>query len=90
MTIENRILAEVSAYARVPRSVLLSKSRNSEVVELRALAIKCMLKKGVTLAAIGRFFGHSDHTSALHARDTDYPTDEAIDFILERTKSPEL
>jgi len=84
MTIENRILSEVSAYARVPRSVILSNSRKSEVVALRGLAIKCMIKKGVPLSTIGRFFSHRDHTSAMNARDKNYPTDEAIPMILER------
>jgi len=91
MTIENRILSEVSAYARVPRSVILSNSRKGEVVALRALAIKCMISKGVQLATIGRFFGHKDHTSAMNARDNSYPTDEAIPMILERVNDrPQL
>jgi chromosomal replication initiation ATPase DnaA len=90
MTTEERILAEVSAFGGVPRSVLKSNSRKSEVVALRALAIKCMLRRNITLSAICRFFGHTDHTSAMNARDTNYPTDNAIGFILERTKTPEF
>jgi len=84
MNIQNRVISEVAAYSRTPISVIKSKARDHEIVSLRALAIKCMIKKGLSLQTIGRFFGHSDHTSALHARDTDYPNDYAIPLILER------
>jgi chromosomal replication initiation ATPase DnaA len=79
-----RILSEVSLYSRTPVKVLKSKSRFLEVVALRALAIKVMLKRGHNLTSIGDFFGHADHTSAMHARDTHYPYDVAMPLILER------
>lgn len=75
------ILSEVSAYARVPMSVILSKTRKHEIVALRGLIVKVALRKGYTLQTIADFLGYKDHTSIMHLRDTFFPTDEAVDMI---------
>jgi len=67
MTIE-RVLQAISTYYRIPVAALVGKSRRSDIVAKRQLAMYlCKALTEDSLRAIGAAFGARDHATVLHA-----------------------
>ena len=66
----DKIIDAVCGYYSVPKSDLIGKKKNKEIVEPRQVCIYIITDMlSVPLAAIGAAFGGRDHTTVMHARD---------------------